>query len=328
MRDFFISYTHTDEKWAEWIAATLTAAGYTHYFQKWDFRPGGNFVLLMQKAATSSKRTLLVMSKNYLKSLYTQPEFASAFATDPTGVRRTVLPVRIEPCEMVGLFKTIIFLDIFGVKQSEAKKRLLAGIVLKPIRAKQPPFPGSLASAPVSRDLPRSAGIKLQSVLETVHATFWAQVELRNELVAKIHKRLRIKSALQFEDFFETYFSRLSPAELKLHGIIRTYTGSVFYEYNKRALKILEEEPQLADFLPSYAALRSHLIIWLQKFRLFFRKNPAICLVYVGVKERAPFPSVIDDELAYFLRTGKRVPIAKTKQQLSRQPSVGRRGRE
>jgi hypothetical protein len=326
MRDFFISYTHADEQWAEWIAATLTAAGYTHYFQKWDFRPAGNFVLLMQKAMTSSKRTLLVMSKNYLKSVFTQPEFAAAFATDPTGSRRTVLPVRVESCEMVGLFKSIIYLDIFGIEQSEARKRLLAGIALKPERSKRPVFPGSPAPEPDVLDDLHPVGLKLQSVLETAHSTFKAQAELRDDLSARIHKRFRIRSLVQFEDLFEKYFDRLSPAELKLHGIIRTYTGSVMYEYNKRALKVLETYPGLTDVLPSYGALRHHLKTWITKFNLFFKKNPAICLLYVGVKENAPFPSAIDDELSYYLRTGESAPIiaSKTKQW----PSSGPRGRE
>lgn len=66
VRNFFISYNRIDELWAEWIARALADAGYTHYFQKWDFRPGGNVVLDMQKAATESERTLLVLTTNYL----------------------------------------------------------------------------------------------------------------------------------------------------------------------------------------------------------------------------------------------------------------------
>jgi hypothetical protein len=210
---------------------------------------------------------------------------------------------------MVGLFKTIIYLDVFGVEHFEARKRLLDGIALKPKRAKKPLFPGSPSSQAAQIEPVVAAGLKLQSVLETMHATFKAQVEIRNELSARIHKRFRIKSALEFEDLFETYFDRLPPADLKLHGIIRTYTGSVMYEYNKRAFKILEEEPKLADYLPSYALLKLHLTVWLTKFRVFFRKQPAKCLVYVGVIENAPFPSAIDDELSYFLRTRTRTPI-------------------
>src|ERR1700726_1682479 len=61
MKDFFISYTKTDKAWAEWIAWTLEAAGYSTVIQAWDFRPGSNFVLEMQRAANEAKRTIAVL---------------------------------------------------------------------------------------------------------------------------------------------------------------------------------------------------------------------------------------------------------------------------
>lgn len=46
-RDFFVSFNSADRAWAEWIASELEAAGYTTYFQHWDFAPGANFVIEM-----------------------------------------------------------------------------------------------------------------------------------------------------------------------------------------------------------------------------------------------------------------------------------------
>lgn len=37
MKDFFVSYTETDQAWAVWIAWTLEAAGYSTVIQVWDF---------------------------------------------------------------------------------------------------------------------------------------------------------------------------------------------------------------------------------------------------------------------------------------------------
>jgi hypothetical protein len=51
VKDFFISYNSADLAWAEWIAWQLEAAGFTTIVQAWDFRPGSNFVVEMQKAA-------------------------------------------------------------------------------------------------------------------------------------------------------------------------------------------------------------------------------------------------------------------------------------
>lgn len=142
--DFFVSYNNKDAAWAEWIAWQLEEAGYSVIIQAWDFRPGGNFVLEMQKAATGTDRTLLVLSPHYLAAEFTQPEWAQAFATDPKGENRTLLPVRVMECQPQGLLKPIIYIDLVGMEQAEAQAKLLAGIPTGRVKPKAPPgFPGS-----------------------------------------------------------------------------------------------------------------------------------------------------------------------------------------
>src|SRR5215813_1440987 len=141
--DFFISYTQVDRLWAEWIAWQLEAAGYTTKIQAWDFRPGSNFVLDMQHAATTSERTIAVLSPAYLQSGFTAAEWASAFASDPTGTQGLLLPVRIRDCELRGLLRPIVYIDLRGLEEEVARERLLAGVRrqrMKPTRA--PGFPG------------------------------------------------------------------------------------------------------------------------------------------------------------------------------------------
>ena len=70
MTDFFISYTGADQRWAEWIAYVLEEEGRSVVIQAWDFRPGANFVLEMQKAAETAARTIMVLSPDYLKSQF------------------------------------------------------------------------------------------------------------------------------------------------------------------------------------------------------------------------------------------------------------------
>ena len=77
---FFISYNKEDFSWAEWIAWVLEEAKYKVFFQEWDIRPGNNFVIEMQNAATSNNRTVAVLSNYYVVSKFTQPEWASAFS--------------------------------------------------------------------------------------------------------------------------------------------------------------------------------------------------------------------------------------------------------
>ncbi|MCH7495792.1 MAG: toll/interleukin-1 receptor domain-containing protein, partial [Candidatus Marinimicrobia bacterium] len=83
MKDFFISYTQADKSWAEWVAWQLEEEGYTVIIQAWDFHAGSNFILAMDRAAQEAKTTIAVLSPDYLKTLYTKPEWAAALVQDP-----------------------------------------------------------------------------------------------------------------------------------------------------------------------------------------------------------------------------------------------------
>lgn len=113
--DFFISYNKADRAWAEWIAWQVEQAGYKTIVQAWDFRPGSNFVLEMQRAASEAERTIAVLSPDYLTALFTQPEWTAAFAKDPTGIKGTLLPVRVRKCDLEGLLPQIVHIDLAGL---------------------------------------------------------------------------------------------------------------------------------------------------------------------------------------------------------------------
>jgi hypothetical protein len=141
--DFFISYNHADEEWAEWVAWQLENADHTTIIQAWDFTPGSNFVLEMDRAARRARRTLAILSPHYLASRFTAPEWAAAFAADPDGTERRLVPVRIAPSSADGLLGQIVWIDLVGRDEDSARTELLTK--LAPGRAKPtaaPPFPG------------------------------------------------------------------------------------------------------------------------------------------------------------------------------------------
>jgi tetratricopeptide (TPR) repeat protein/nucleoside-triphosphatase THEP1 len=143
-KDFFISYNRADRDWASWIAWCLEEAGYTTYFQDWDFSPGSNFIVEMEKAASTCRRTIAVLSQNYLNSVFTLPEWTAAFAKDPTGRDRTLLPILVGQCELPPFFSVIVYIDLIGLSESEATEKLLLKVKqvrLKPSR--KAPYPGS-----------------------------------------------------------------------------------------------------------------------------------------------------------------------------------------
>jgi len=141
--NFFISYTEIDRQWAEWIAWELEAEGYTTRNQAWDFRPGGNFILEMHKAASECERTIAILSEAFFHSGFGAAEWSSAFAIDPTGESGTLLPVRVTPTTVPPLLKPRVFIDLVGCTEETARQRLLHGVRFERAKpATRPRFPG------------------------------------------------------------------------------------------------------------------------------------------------------------------------------------------
>ncbi len=161
VRDFFISFNKADRTWATWIAWVLEEAGYSVWFQDWDFR--GNFILEMDRAHMLSRRTIAVLSPDYLTSRFTAPEWAARFAQDATSEHDLLIPVRVREAEPQGLLRTIVHVELVSCDEGTAKRRLLdrvRGIRLKPeepplfptgtghaVVPARPQFPGVLIAA-------------------------------------------------------------------------------------------------------------------------------------------------------------------------------------
>ena len=146
-KDFFISYNKADATWAEWIAWVLEEHGKTVVIQAWDFRPGGNFILDMQRAAQDCERTIAVLSDDYLNALYTQPEWAAAFKQDPTSTDRKLLPIRVAPCKPTGLLAAIAYVDFVDKTEAEAERLLLLALADRAKPTTRPTFPQPVPTA-------------------------------------------------------------------------------------------------------------------------------------------------------------------------------------
>src|ERR1700680_4246311 len=141
----FISDNRADRDWAEWIAGVIERGGYEPIIQAWHFRPGENFVLRMQEAAAQTDFTIAVVSEAYLKAEFTQTEWAAAFAQDPTGKKRKLIPVLVAECALTGMLVPIVHIDLIGLGEPAAKRALLDGLKPSGRPARPPPFPGRRA---------------------------------------------------------------------------------------------------------------------------------------------------------------------------------------
>ncbi len=155
--DYLISYATPDRVWAEWIGWALEEEGASVALQAWDFRPGSNFALEMQRAAAAAKRTIAVLSPDYLASHFAAPESAAAFAQDPEGLQRRLVPVRVRDCTLEGMLRTIVYIDLVGLDEASACKALIGGLAAKRGKPDQaPPFPG-MTAAPAAKPFPGAA---------------------------------------------------------------------------------------------------------------------------------------------------------------------------
>lgn len=242
MVHFFISYNHADGAWAEWLAWQLEAAGYSTVNQAWDFRPGANFVLEMQRATTEAERTIAVLTPGFLQSLYTAPEWAAAFAKDPSALERTLIPVRVRSCQPEGLLAQIVRIDLVGLDETAAAAELLKGVQLG--RAKpssppafpgnqpgpEPPFPGSTDtvtdSAPIARPAP-SRILSGDEILARIDGCQWGVPPDRRS--GGWTGDVWLGTVLVPEHHDQPYLEELKLGETELqHELLALMTGTIF----------------------------------------------------------------------------------------------------
>ena len=188
MRHFFISYNKADQVWAEWIAWVLEEAGYSTIIQAWDFCPGRNFVIEMNKAAMETEQTIAIISQDYLDAEFTYPEWAAAFARDPKGENRTLIPVRVRECTTPGPLKALIYLDLMGLSEESAHEAILTALEGRGKPATSPAFPGGA----VTHQAAYPPSIKVLSNIPHSRNPFFTG---RKNILKRLHKALHSHGA-------------------------------------------------------------------------------------------------------------------------------------
>ncbi|MEV6843102.1 toll/interleukin-1 receptor domain-containing protein [Actinoplanes sp. NPDC051411] len=161
--DFFVSFTRSDQQWAEWIADQLArrtrpdGSPCRLLFQSWDFVPGVNWISMTHQGVQQSARVVPVLSPAYVQdSPYGAAEWQAVWRTDPNGVRRSVIPIRVEACDPAGLLGAVIYIDLVGRDERDAaevlRREMDAAVDGRRPRTAPPRFPHPRAAGPAGSE--------------------------------------------------------------------------------------------------------------------------------------------------------------------------------
>jgi hypothetical protein len=110
--DVFISYSHDDE---EWVMGTLLPrleeAGLRVCIDYRDFVAGKPALVNMQDAAKNSRHTVLVLTPAWVESEWTFYESLLTRTSDPAGLQRRTVPLRLQPCELPEFISMLTWVD-------------------------------------------------------------------------------------------------------------------------------------------------------------------------------------------------------------------------
>ena len=140
-----------------------------------------------------------MLSASFMASVFTQPEWAQAFRLDPTGEKRLLIPVRIEKCELKGLFGPLVYIDFLEEKPPEITelrdhliKLLIEGVRLDRKKPEhEPPMPRFVTSGgtkpaqsfnsdrTMQQSVPKSEVLRIERD-ETIFGD--KRIEIRNSL--------------------------------------------------------------------------------------------------------------------------------------------------
>jgi hypothetical protein len=103
----FISHSHHDNDWADWIDVQLENRGFQVWRDLTSIRAGQSFIAELNKAIEQSDLMVVLMSPAYFASAWANQEMEFAAAR-----KMPIIPVLIEPCEVRGLLQYYNWADL------------------------------------------------------------------------------------------------------------------------------------------------------------------------------------------------------------------------
>ena len=135
--DVFISYSHKDKDWVRnWLLPKLESAGVSYCIDDDHFDIGVAALINMERAVERSRKTLLVLSENWVASEYANFEALLLQTEDPIGLRQTFLPLKLDDCKLSRRLGIFTYADF---QTPKAQKKNISRVVAQILEGKPQP---------------------------------------------------------------------------------------------------------------------------------------------------------------------------------------------
>jgi non-specific serine/threonine protein kinase len=128
--DVFISYSHTDQAWvSNWLMPRLEASGVRVCVDFRDFEIGAPSLVNMERAVEQSRKTLLILTPDWVHSEWANFESLLIQTEDPIGLRRRMLPLMLEPCQPPKRVSIFTYADFTEADRWESQLKRIVDAV-------------------------------------------------------------------------------------------------------------------------------------------------------------------------------------------------------
>jgi TIR domain/Effector-associated domain 7/CHAT domain len=233
--DAFISYSHKDIEWVNnMLLPRLEQAGMRICIDYRDFEIGAISAYNMRNAVDHSRKTLLILTPNWLDSEWTQFELLMLQTQDPINLKRRLLPLMVQPCTLPPNLNIFTYLDLTKTAEFDGQVlRLLSAIRSSPLNEK-PREPTSIQqpSPPLDTSNFIAQAIKYYRGIEASRSELTRISKLFLDKYIYPAQCLRANTSLQIMSNDIQHFSDLVNSATKLTGTDEKFRSSLIIPLN------------------------------------------------------------------------------------------------
>jgi hypothetical protein len=155
--DAFISYSHKDKRWVyDVLLPFLERHGLSVCIDTRDFAIGLPSLVNIENAVQQSRKTLLILTPNWVASEWTNFESLLLQTDDPIGRGRRMLPIMVQDCTLPDRLRIFTYLDLRDSAEFDMQMaRLVAAIRDTSVSTQTPGISPASRPAPAGYSLAR-----------------------------------------------------------------------------------------------------------------------------------------------------------------------------